>query len=210
MGFGPLSPNQPTWLGWTKPARVWVGQTDPAQPPLSPPLFLAMLWRTLIATTIAQPFRPAPVASAVNAWGETVTSTPSTPSSSWIPQSLPLRGDLWLVSPLGSAIFGRLWLDTSPSPLLVLAVRPLVLVMCVCTPVEALRCGAPGVLGEDYLGQPLAGRVGTALPCRPDEHLGDGECLFLLSTLLLLLWPWSLAIWPRPVSQAHRLILCSC
>jgi hypothetical protein len=69
----------------------------------------------------------------------------------------------------------------------VLAVRPLVLVMCVCMPVEAPRCGAPGVFGEDYLGQPLAGRAGTALPCYPDKHLGDGECLFLLSTLLLLL-----------------------
>jgi hypothetical protein len=61
--------------------------------------------------------------------------------------------------------------------------------------------------GEDYLGQPLAGRAGTALPCRPDEHLGDGERVLLLSTLLLLLRPWSLANWSRPVSQAHR--LCS-
>jgi hypothetical protein len=34
------------------------------------------------------------------------------------------------------------------------------------------------VLGEVILGQPLAGRAGTALPCRPDEHLGDGECDF--------------------------------
>jgi hypothetical protein len=64
--------------------------------------------------------------------------------------------------------------------------------------------------GEDSLGQPLAGRAGTAQPCRPDEHLGVGECVILLSTPLFLLWPWSLAIWPRPVSQAHRLILCSC
>jgi hypothetical protein len=61
--------------------------------------------------------------------------------------------------------------------------------------------------GEDYPGQPLAGRVGTALPCRPDEHLGDGERVLLLSTLLIPLQSWSLAIWSRPVSQAHR--LCS-
>jgi hypothetical protein len=109
--------------------------------------------------------------------------------------------------PSVSAVFGRLRLDASLSPLLVLAVRPLVLEMCEYSPVEAPWCGAPGVLGEVYPGQPLAGRAGTALPCRPDEHLGDGERVLLLSTLLLLLRPWSLAIWPRPVSQAHR--LCS-
>jgi hypothetical protein len=57
----------------------------------------------------------------------------------------------------------------------VLVVQPLVLVMCEYTPVEAPWCGAPHVLGEDFLGQPLAGRAGTALPCRLDEHPGDGE-----------------------------------
>jgi hypothetical protein len=54
--------------------------------------------------------------------------------------------------PTVSANFGCLRLDASPSPLLVLDVRPLVVVMCVCTPVEAPRCGAPGVLGEDIPG----------------------------------------------------------
>jgi hypothetical protein len=99
MGFGPLGPNQPTWLGWTKPARVWVGQTDPAQPPHSPPLFFAVLWRILITTAVARPVRPAPVTSATDAWGKIVASTPSTPSSNWIRWEFPLRGDLWLVSP---------------------------------------------------------------------------------------------------------------
>jgi hypothetical protein len=31
----------------------------------------------------------------------------------------------------------------------------------------------PVRLGEDFPRQPLAGRTGTALPCHPDEHLGD-------------------------------------
>jgi hypothetical protein len=53
----------------------------------------------------------------------------------------------------------------------VLDVQPLVLVMCEYTPVEAPWCGAPRVPGEVFLGQPLAGRTGTALPCHPDEHL---------------------------------------
>jgi hypothetical protein len=96
MGFDPLSPNQPTWLGWTRLARVWVDQTDPAQPSLSPPLFLARLWQSLIAAAVA---RPAPVTSAADVWGKTVAPTPSTPSSNWIRRELPLRGDRWLVSP---------------------------------------------------------------------------------------------------------------
>jgi hypothetical protein len=103
------------------------------------------------------------------------------------------------------------------------SLSPLTLTPCRLSVVLAvLLRGDPGVCehpgdavllvcrGEDSLGQPLASRTGTALPCRPDEHLGVSECVILLSTPLFLLRPWSLAIWPRPVSQAHRLILCSC
>jgi hypothetical protein len=61
------------------------------------------------------------------------------------------------------------------------------------------------VLGEVIPGQPLAGHVGTALPCHPDEHLGDGECDSPLSLIFFFsLWPWSLTKWSRSVSQAHR------
>jgi hypothetical protein len=31
----------------------------------------------------------------------------------------------------------------------------------------------PVWLGEDFPRQPLAGHAGPALPCHPDEHLGD-------------------------------------
>jgi hypothetical protein len=53
--------------------------------------------------------------------------------------------------------------------------------------------------GEDFPRQPLAGHAGTTLPFHPNEHLGDGECDFLLPTLLLLR-PRSLAIRSRSVS----------
>jgi hypothetical protein len=63
-----------------------------------------------------------------------------------------------------SAIAGRLRLDAAPSPLLVLAVRPLALVMREYTPVEAPWCGSPGVCSvKSSLGSlwPAA----QALPC---------------------------------------------
>jgi hypothetical protein len=73
----------------------------------------------------------------------------------------------------------------------VLAVQPLVVVRCVCgrRDVVLLVC-----CGEDYPGQPLAGRAGTALPCRPDEHPGDGERDFSSSLFFSFfsghgLWP---------------------
>jgi hypothetical protein len=100
------------------------------------------------------------------------------------------------------AVAGRLRLDASPSPLQVLAVQPLALVMCEYTPVEASWCGAPGVLGEVFLGQPLAGRAGTALPWRPDKHLGNGERDFSSSLLFFFfsghgLWPTGPGQWAK-------------
>jgi hypothetical protein len=108
-----------------------------------------------------------------------------------------------------SAVASRLWLDASPSPLLACCATTGACDTWVHTGGSAVVWCSRCVLSEVFLGQPLAGRIGTALPCRLDEHPGDGKCYILLSTLLLLLRPKSLAIWPRPVSQAHRLILCS-
>jgi hypothetical protein len=74
-----------------------------------------------------------------------------------------------------------------------LAVRPLVVVKC-------MRGRRDAVLlvcrGEDYPGQPLAGRAGTALPCRPDKHPDDGEHDFSSSLFFSFfsghgLWPSS-------------------
>jgi hypothetical protein len=63
-----------------------------------------------------------------------------------------------------------------------LAVRPLALVMREYMLVEAPWCGAPGVCSvKSSLGSlwPAA----QALPCRPDEHLGNGERDFSSSLL---------------------------
>jgi hypothetical protein len=54
----------------------------------------------------------------------------------------------------------------------VLAMQLLAVVLCEC----GRRAAVLVVCGdEDYPRQPLAGRAGTALPCRPDEYPGDGE-----------------------------------
>jgi hypothetical protein len=73
----------------------------------------------------------------------------------------------------------------------VLAVRPLVVMKCVYGRRDAVLLVC---CGEDYPRQLLAGRAGTALPCRPDEHPGDGERDFSSSLLFSFfsghgLWP---------------------
>jgi hypothetical protein len=117
-----------------------------------------------------------------------------------------LSREIWVVSPSVSAAIEHLRLGASPSLLFwaccatsgpcdarVLAGRSAV--------VWCSRC----VLGEVILGQPLAGRAGTTLPCHPDEHLGDGEYDSPLSLIFFFsFWPWSLANWSRSVSQTHR------
>jgi hypothetical protein len=55
--------------------------------------------RTLVADAVARRSYPPQATSATATWGKPYASASSTPSSNWIWWELPLRGDLWLVSP---------------------------------------------------------------------------------------------------------------
>jgi hypothetical protein len=163
-GLWPIRPNQPTWPGWTRPARVWVGQlTQPSPLTLSP---------LSSSCSLANPKSPPPSPDHSNhhRWPPPPTLGQNCrPNSLYHLLQLELMGASspgrsWVGFPSVSTLTGRLRLDASPSPLLVLAVRPVALVMHACTPMEALWCGAPGVCSvKSSLGSlwPAA----QALPC---------------------------------------------
>jgi hypothetical protein len=90
-----------------------------------------------------------------------------------------------------------------------LAVPPLVLVMCEYPPVEAPWCGAPGVCSVKSSSGSLW-PAAQALPCHVIQTSTRATVSEIspLSNLLLLLWPRSLANWSRLVSQASQTLFC--
>jgi hypothetical protein len=179
---------QPAHLTWlSRPGSGLGRSTDPAQPPRAP------LSPLELTSDTASP--PPPGLSGQLRW--------SPPSAPWAryspPRPIPsppkgfvgrlLSEEIWVVSPLGIC---RLrappmrCLDVlGPAELGELA---LVLEPRECSPVEASRSDAPGVawwrLPQAASGWPR--RPCPALPCHPDEHLGDWWALLLLSNPLLL------------------------
>jgi hypothetical protein len=178
MGFGPFDPTGPP--GSVKPDLLGSGSVNrPSPAPSLSPLSSS--------SSLAKPKSPLP---SPGQSGHLRWPSPPMLGAKLSPQfPLPLTpigiggsflsGEIWGGFPSVSTAIDRLRFGASPS-----------LLYCACCATsgacDALvlaggsavvwcsRC----VLGEVILGQPLAGRAGTALPCRPDEHLGDGECDF--------------------------------
>jgi hypothetical protein len=139
MGFGPLSPTSPP--GMVEPDRLGSGSVNRPSP--APSLFPSRpreLWRTLNRRRHRPTF---PVSSGGRRRRRLGQN--SRPNSLYLllqlesaDASSPRRSVDGF--PSVSAIAGRLLLDASPNLLQVLAVRPLVVVKCVCTPV--MRCSS--------------------------------------------------------------------
>jgi hypothetical protein len=178
MGFGPFDPTGPP--GSVKPDRLGSGSVNqPSPAPSLSPSPPRALWRI-----------PKPPPPSLGQSGHLRWPSPPMLGANPSPQ-LPLPpppvgidgnflfGEIWGGFPSVAAATSRLRHDASPSP-----------PSCACCATSSAcevwvlaggsavmwcsRC----VLGEVFLGQPLSGRAGTALPCRPDEHPGDGECDF--------------------------------
>jgi hypothetical protein len=196
-GLWPIGPVQPPRLGltqWPGPGSVKPTQTCFGPSPL---LDLAGDW---IAAAVAWPLRPSPMAIAVTTMGEMLPPAPSSSSTEQIRWPLPLRGDPWL------DLTQRI---TSLSPLISHLAGPLHLACCACLRWSKCVCAhrwkrrmrcSRWYRGEDFLGWHLAGRAGTAPPCRLDTRLGERWAF------LHLLYPALLfsdhGLWP--VSKAHR------
>jgi hypothetical protein len=110
--------------------------------------------------------------------GETLSYSPSTSYTEWIRRLLPPRGDR-------VGLLARY-----PPPLVASDLLPRQAFSSACCATSG-ACDARVLAGGDAMvwcsrralsevipGQPLAGRAGTALPCRPDEYMGDSECDF--------------------------------
>jgi hypothetical protein len=199
MGFGPLGPTNPP--GLVELDRLGSGSVDrPSPAPLTLPL--SSSW------TLANPKSPPP---SPDHSGQLWWSPPPTLGAKPSPQ-LPLPPPPVGID--GGFLSGEIcgWFPTGfrrrrspptrclaePSP--VLAVQPLVVVKCVCGRRAAVLLVC---CGEDYPGQPLAGRAGTALPCRLDEHPGDGEHDF--SSFLFFSFFSGHGLWPSGQGQWAKL-----
>jgi hypothetical protein len=188
MGLGPIGPIGPTGPpGLVKPNRLgfWVGQ--PTQPSPLTPLSLSprALWRHLDRR------RRRLVTPAISGglWHRCLgqndrihflyqllqleSARSSSPGrSGWFPpRDLPPPN----TSDAVTRRAGACWATSSAWAMRVPAGRSAMVWCSWC------------VLDEVFPRQPLAGRAGTALPCHPDELLGDGECDFPSQILYLSL-----------------------
>jgi hypothetical protein len=189
MGFGPLGPTSPP--GLVEPDWLGSGSVNrPSPAPLT--LLLSSSWA--LANPKLPP--PSPDHSGQLRWPlpPMIGAKPS-PQLPIPPPPVGIDGSFLFEEICGWFPLGfrcrrspPTWCLAEPSP--VLAVRPLVVVKCMRgrRDVVLLVCR-----GEDYPAQPLAGRAGTAMPSRRAPRRW-WAWLLLLSILLLLLWPRSLAI----------------
>jgi hypothetical protein len=191
MGFGPLAqPSQPP--ARSNPTGQDLGRSNRPRPALA-----SLLSSISLATGSLS---PSSGPSSQLRW-----PSPSPPWATYSPLHplpAPPRGftDRSLSEEIGVIFFPRnippLSTPAAVPPELELAKLALVLVFRVSPPVR---------LGEDVPRQPLAGRAGTALPCHPDEHLGDWWASpSPLHPLPLLLAMVSDQNWSRSVSYTHR------
>jgi hypothetical protein len=202
MGFGPLGPTSPP--GSVEPD--WLGSGSVNQPSPAPSLFLLSS-----SSSLANPKSPPPSPDqSGHLWWPLPPMLGANPSPQ-LPLPPPpvgingnfLFGEIWGGFPSVATATGCHRHDTSPSP-----------PSCACCATSGAcevwvlaggsavvwcsRC----VLGEVFLGQPLAGHAGTALPCHPDEHPGNGEHDFFSPLIFSFfsghgLWPSGQGQWPK-------------
>jgi hypothetical protein len=185
-------PTQPTWLGLT--SRLGSGSTDPARP-------LSLVYSPLTPELAGDPDRPRrrpavpadPGNLCRRRLDRMLASTSSTDTSSWNPRVLPLRGDLDGF-PLG--------IRRHQSPPVRNCSQPPLL--CLLRIPWCWRCAVHAGGRLPWIASSRPRGHCSAMPSGQASGRRVSSFFSFYLTLYFSPWPWSLTIWSRPMSQAHR------